>query len=591
MSTILELKGITKQFANSTVLDHIDLAFEQGELHALVGENGAGKSTMIKIISGVYQADDGELWLNGKRVSYSMPSEAQRAGISTLFQEIQEIPEMTVAENIFLGREPRYGGIPIVNRKQMVRAAKELIDRLGLHLSATAKMRDLPVSSRKMVEIARAVNQNASVVIMDEPTANLNVEEMDALFRMIDELKKQHTTIIYISHRMNEVFSLSDRISVLRDGKLIATLDSADCNEKNLIPLMIGRELTDLYPQREHRIGEVVLDVKDFSLGNHFQNVSFQLHAGEVLGFAGLDSSGANAVTKTLFGLCGTPSGSVQCGGVKLESFKPAKSIKNNIAFLPEDRKTQGLFLNQNLVSNITISSLGHLFSRHSVLKRGDEVAASRNVVDRLHVKAAGLHTRPEELSGGNQQKVLLGRWMIDAYKVLIMEEPTRGVDVGAKSEIYAQINQLAEKGLAVIMYSTEMPELLGMCDRKIPIEGGGVERYPRWTFWSTMQNGVTIVHVDLLCANKMKPSKETLAQESAILQGILLDDLQRGLIPLVAHPTYTDGTPTLSLVGVGQYGQYMTFSFVWVNSRKTADYVHLHDIPPVSDDADDRDF
>ena len=473
MSTILELKGITKQFANSTVLDHIDLAFEQGELHALVGENGAGKSTMIKIISGVYQADDGELWLNGKRVSYSMPSEAQRAGISTLFQEIQEIPEMTVAENIFLGREPRYGGIPIVNRKQMVRAAKELIDRLGLHLSATAKMRDLPVSSRKMVEIARAVNQNASVVIMDEPTANLNVEEMDALFRMIDELKKQHTTIIYISHRMNEVFSLSDRISVLRDGKLIATLDSADCNEKNLIPLMIGRELTDLYPQREHRIGEVVLDVKDFSLGNRFQNVSFQLHAGEVLGFAGLDSSGANAVTKTLFGLCGTPSGSVQCGGVKLESFKPAKSIKNNIAFLPEDRKTQGLFLNQNLVSNITISSLGHLFSRHSVLKRGDEVAASRNVVDRLHVKAAGLHTRPEELSGGNQQKVLLGRWMIDAYKVLIMEEPTRGVDVGAKSEIYAQINQLAEKGLAVIMYSTEMPELLGMCDRILVFSAG----------------------------------------------------------------------------------------------------------------------
>ena len=209
------------------------------------------------------------------------------------------------------------------------------------------------------------------------------------------------------------------------------------------------------------------------SLGNHFQNVSFQLHAGEVLGFAGLDSSGANAVTKTLFGLCGTPSGSVQCGGVKLESFKPAKSIKNNIAFLPEDRKTQGLFLNQNLVSNITISSLGHLFSRHSVLKRGDEVAASRSVVDRLHVKTAGLHTRPEELSGGNQQKVLLGRWMIDAYKVLIMEEPTRGVDVGAKSEIYAQINQLAEKGLAVIMYSTEMPELLGMCDRILVFSAG----------------------------------------------------------------------------------------------------------------------
>lgn len=473
MNTVLELRGILKIFAGAPVLDNIDLAFKSGELHALVGENGAGKSTLIKIISGVYHQEAGKVYLNGKEVHFATPNAAQRAGISTLFQEIQEIPEMSVAENIFLGREPRYKNSPIVDTKQLRNEAEKLVKRLGLNIDVNSKMRELPVSSRKMVEIARAMSHHASVVIMDEPTANLNAEEMAALFRMIDELKKNQTTIIYISHRMNEVFSLADRVTVLRDGKLIATLNNDQYDEKSLITLMIGRELTDLYPEREHNIKDAVLEVRNLSLGEHFKNVSFEVHKGEVLGLAGLDASGANAVTKTIFGLCGKPEGKVFINGVELDIVNPATSIKQGLAFLTEDRKTQGLFLNQNMVNNFTISALAEVFSKRAFLDKRKERLESDKMVGKLRVKTAGLHTRLSELSGGNQQKVMLGRWMLDSYKVLIMEEPTRGVDVGAKSEIYYHINKLAEAGLAVIMYSTEMTELLGMCDRILVFSSG----------------------------------------------------------------------------------------------------------------------
>ncbi len=475
MDNVFELRGVSKIFSGNTVLDDVSLSFKRGELHALVGENGAGKSTLIKIISGVYRADKGTLFLNGNPVKFAAPSNAQMAGISTLFQEIQEIPEMTVAENIFLRREPLYPHTFVMDRKKLKRGAKELMERLGLKINTAAKMRELPVSTRKMVEIARAVSQKASVVIMDEPTANLNAEEMQALFRMIDDLKSNGVTIIYISHRMNEVFSLADRVSVLRDGKLIATLDGEECSEERLIPLMIGRELNALYPARQSVIGDAVLEVRDLSLGKHFQNISFTLRKGEVLGFAGLEASGANAVTKTLFGLCGKPGGDVICGGKRFDIVNPAGSIRNGIAFLPEDRKTQGLFLNQNLISNITAGSLDSMFSSRAILNGRFERSQSEETVERLTVKTRGLHARPEELSGGNQQKVLLGRWIIGSYKVLILEEPTRGVDVGAKSEIYRQINSLAEQGLAIILFSTEMPELLGMCDRVLVFSGGAL--------------------------------------------------------------------------------------------------------------------
>lgn len=475
MKTIFELKGIVKKFAGNTVLRDIDLTLHEGELHALVGENGAGKSTLIKIISGVYRADGGSLFLHGQKVLFNTPNAAQRAGIITLFQEIQEIPEMSVAENIFLGREPRIKGTPFIDWKRLRREAQELLDNMDVKIEANLNMKDLAISARKMVEIVRAFGQKASVVIMDEPTANLNEEEMAQLFRMIDELKRNRTTIIYISHRLNEVFRIADRVTVLRDGSLISTLDNNEsCNESTLVSLMIGRELKDLYPTRQSSVAKTVLKVESLSLGSYFSDVSFSLHAGEVLGFAGLDSSGASAVTKTLFGLCrGVTKGKAICGGEALRIISPAASMAQGIAFLPEDRKTQGLFLNQNLIYNLTVSSLKTEFQKTGLLDTKAEIRESNRMVELLNIKTSGIRAKAGELSGGNQQKVLLGRWMIGNYKVLILEEPTRGVDVGAKFEIYQFINKMAAQGLAVIIYSTEMPELLGLCDRIMVFSAG----------------------------------------------------------------------------------------------------------------------
>lgn len=473
MEAALELKGLKKVFGETTVLSDIDITFFKGEFHALVGENGAGKSTIIKAISGVHKPDGGQIFLHGKPVRFANPNDAQQAGISTLFQEIQEIPEMTVAENIFLGREPRRPGTVLIDKKKLRKDAEKLVGDLGIAIDTTQKMRELPVSGRKMVEIARAVSGQASVVIMDEPTANLNAEEIRSLFRMIDALKKKGITIIYISHRMNEVFALADRVTVLRDGKKVATLNNDEYDEKSLISLMIGRELTELYPRRHNKRGDVVLDVQNFSLDGFFQDVSFQVRQGEVVGLAGLDSSGATAVTKALFGLCDKPNGKVFCDGQELKIKNPATSIRQHIAYLPEDRKTQGLFLNQNLIFNYTISSLRTLFSKMGVIRNRKEAEDAKEISGVLKLKARGLHSRPNELSGGNQQKVLLGRWLLDKYKILIMEEPTRGVDVGAKSEIYNQINSLAQKGIGVLLYSTEMMELLGMSDRILVFSAG----------------------------------------------------------------------------------------------------------------------
>ncbi len=474
MEHVLRLEGLRKVFGETVVLDDVNIDFEKGEFHALVGENGAGKSTIIKAISGVHQPDGGKIIYKGKSVKFTSPTDAQRAGISTMFQEIQEIPEMSVAENIYLGREIGLLGGRIINKKQIIKYAQKLVDDLGLNLDVTKKMRELPVSTRKMVEIARAVSQNASIVIMDEPTANLNAEEIATLFKMIDMLKEKQTTIIYISHRMNEVFSLADRVTVLRDGKKVATLNNDEYDEKSLITMMIGRELVEMYPKREAEIKDVVLDVENFSLEGYFQNVSFNVHAGEIVGFSGLDSSGANAVTKALFGMTEIkPNGKVTCSGKAVKMKNPAVSIKQGIAYLPEDRKTQGLFLNQNLVNNYTISSLKSVFSKFYIINHRKELSKSSEVSDIMKLKANGLHSCPNELSGGNQQKVLLGRWMLDEYKLLIMEEPTRGVDVGAKAEIYNQINRLAEQGLAVIIYSTDMMELIGMSDRILVFSSG----------------------------------------------------------------------------------------------------------------------
>lgn len=473
MEKILQLKGISKVFSNTTVLSNIDFDLHEGEIHALVGENGAGKSTMIKILSGVYQPDGGEIYLHGKRVLFSNPNSAQRAGISTLFQEIQEIPELPVVENIFMGREPTKG--VFVDWKKLRNEAMDLINGLNLNIDPLKKMRELSISSRKMVEIARAVSYNASVVIMDEPTANLNEDEMAVLFDMIAELKKQKVSIIYISHRLNEVFRLADRITVLRDGQLIKTMDGKECNEDKLITLMTGRKIDDLYPARKSKIGDTVFSVDNLQCRSLFKNVSFELKKGEILGIAGLDASGANDLTKAIFGLYGKVSGAISCNSKSYVVESPKKSIEQGVAYLPEDRKTQGLFLDHNLILNTTIGALEKKFKKKGLINIRREASETRNIVNTLKVKTHSLHTKLKDLSGGNQQKVLLGRWMMDKYDVLILEEPTRGVDVGAKVEIYQQINKLAEEGLAILMYSSELPELMGLCDRIIVFSEGRV--------------------------------------------------------------------------------------------------------------------
>ena len=473
MDTVLELKKIRKEFGENVVLDDVDLEFQKGEVHALVGENGAGKSTIIKIISGVYQPDGGQILLAGKPVKFPAPKDAQLAGISTMFQEIQEIPDMTVAENIFLGCEPVKKHTGLIDKKRLNDEAEKLIKELGLSMDISQKMKELTVSGRKMAELVRAVSRKASVVIMDEPTANLNAEEINILFQMIDKLKKRGSAILYISHRMNEIFTLADRVTVLRDGKKIETLKRGAYDEKGLITRMIGRELNEMYPEKHTVPGETVLEVRNLTLKNFFHDISFTVRKGEIVGLAGLDSSGASVLTKTLFGLCGVPEGAVLCGGKALAMKNSWTSIRQHIAYVPEDRKTQGLFLNQNLIRNYTVSSLKTCFTKGRVLDIRKERTESSKISEMLRLKAKDLYVKPEELSGGNQQKVLFGRWMVDQYQLFILEEPTRGVDVGAKAEIYHQINRLAEQGTAVLMYSTEMMELLGMCDRILVFSAG----------------------------------------------------------------------------------------------------------------------
>ena len=475
-TTALDLSGISKSFGANRVLSNLNLSLEKGEVHALMGENGAGKSTLIKIISGVHRADEGAIHLGGKPLIVHSPFEAQVSGIATLFQEIQEIPDLTVAENLYAGMEPtKYGAF--IDWRSLRRNAQQEIDDLGLHIDATRKMRHLSPSSRKMVEIIRAVHKRgASVVIMDEPTANLNQLEIDALFAMIHELKSNGVSIIYVSHRMKEIFQIADRISVLRDGRLIRTDRKENLTEGEIVKLMVGRELPEFYPRRPPPSDVVAMRVCGLSVDGELQDVSFDVRSREILGIAGLEGSGATSVIKALFGLKQISGGTVEIGGQDIVITNPRKSIDQGLAYVPEDRKADGLFLNKTVSFNLIAGLLRRYFSWAGfVVKNGAAQSASTDVVRRLGVKVSGPLSKIGSLSGGNQQKALVGRWLIGTYKALLLEEPTRGVDIGAKVEIYKEINALALSGLPVVMYSSEMLELIGMCDRVVVVRGGRV--------------------------------------------------------------------------------------------------------------------
>lgn len=472
----LDIRGISKTFGSNKVLADLNLSLRKGEVHALMGENGAGKSTLIKIISGVHRADEGVIHLNGEKVEFHSPHEAQIGGVATLFQEIQEIPDLTVAENLYAGMEPRKNGI-FIDWKALFKGAQDQIDALGLKIDATEKMRHLSPSSRKMVEIIRAVHKRkASIVIMDEPTANLNQGEIDALFSMIDELKQRGVSIIYISHRMREIFQVANRVSVLRDGRLIRTDDIANITEDEIVKLMVGRDLPALYPQRTPPDNAVAMKVTDLTVAGELDHVTFDVRRKEILGIAGLEGSGATSVIKALFGLKHVSDGTIEIDGEALSIKNPRKSIGQGLAYVPEDRKHDGLFLNKSVQFNLVANLLKSHFSRlRFVIRKREAQAAANDVIKRLGIKTSGAGAKIGSLSGGNQQKALLGRWLIGSYRAILLEEPTRGVDIGAKVEIYKEIRALANSGLPVLMYSSEMLELIGMCDRVVVIRNGKV--------------------------------------------------------------------------------------------------------------------
>ena len=473
---LLDVQGVSKSFAANKVLSNLSLSLRKGEVHALMGENGAGKSTLIKIISGVHRADEGAMHLDGRKLNFHNPFEAQMGGVATLFQEIQEIPDLTVAENLYAGMEPTRLGI-FIDWPTIRKNAQRQIDELGLKIDASAKMRNLSPSLRKMVEIIRAVHKRgASVVIMDEPTANLNQGEIDALFLTIAELKKKGVGILYVSHRMKEIFQIADRISILRDGRLIRT-DTVDAfTEGDIVKLMVGRELPDFYPRRPPPTKEVALTVSDLSVAGELDRVSFDVRRKEIVGIAGLEGSGATSVIKALFGLKAVTSGTVEIDGEPLSISTPRRSIDQGLAYVPEDRKADGLFLNKSVPFNLAAGIMRDYFSWAGiVVKNRSAQSTATDIIGRLGIKVSGPSAKIGSLSGGNQQKALVGRWLIGAYKALLLEEPTRGVDIGAKVEIYKEINALAQSGLPVLMYSSELLELIGMCDRVVVIREGRV--------------------------------------------------------------------------------------------------------------------
>lgn len=474
---ILEAKGIDKSFSGVTVLKGAELCIEPGELHALMGENGAGKSTLMKIIMGIYTKDAGQVILDGKEVDFKSAREALDAGISMIHQELSPIPEMTVAENVFLGREQKkIKGLPFVDKKELNKKTQELLVEYDLSefIKPNMKMKDLNIAQIQMMEIIKAVSYNSKVIIMDEPTSSLSEKETETLFRIIDNLKQKKVGIIYISHRMEEVFELADRVSVLRDGQFIGCVKVADASREQLINMMVGRELEGGYPRNTAEKGKVVLEIKNFSREGVFKDVNLKVHAGEILGMAGLVGAGRSEVMRALVGYDKLDSGEIILEGQKIEIKHPKDAIKHHIIMASEDRKQLGLVLCRSIKENISLQNFDKM-SSGSFINKIKERQLAKQYTEEMATKMNGIGDLVSSLSGGNQQKVVLAKCLMSDPKVLIMDEPTRGIDVGAKAAIYNIMIELAKQGIAIIMISSEMPELIGMSDRVVVMAGGEV--------------------------------------------------------------------------------------------------------------------
>ena len=472
--TILEMEGISKVFAGVEALKNVSFRLRRGEIHALVGENGAGKSTLMKILIGIYRPEKGTIRFKGEQVEFKDTSEALSSGISMIHQEISLVQQMDVSENVWLGREKRFLKMGLIDVKRRYQETENLMRTLKIEgISPRALVKDLSVAQMQLVELARAVSYNSDIIIMDEPTSALTTREIEILYQIVRDLSAKGVAIVFISHKLDEIFKICSRITVLRDGAYIDTIDSDDVDERTLMNMIAGRQLSDMYVRTPRQIGDVRIEVRDLTQAGKFNNINFQVRAGEIVGFYGLMGAGRTEIMRSIFGLDDYAWGEVLIDGKKVEIKNPSKAVQNNIGMLTEDRLRLGVIYTMSIMGNATIAAFQKLCNRLGMFTPRKEKNKFLSKSDDLRIKYASENDLIGSLSGGNQQKVLLERWMLTNPRILIADEPTRGIDVGAKREIYELIDEMARQGMAVLLVSSELPEVMGMADRIIVIRDG----------------------------------------------------------------------------------------------------------------------
>ncbi|MDO4344748.1 MAG: sugar ABC transporter ATP-binding protein [Eubacteriales bacterium] len=473
MEPILQVKNISKVFPGVKALTDVSADFYPGEVHTLVGENGAGKSTLIKIISGVYTPTEGKVILEGKEMNFTSPGQAIDAGIAVIHQELSIAKDLTVAENIYLGREPKKGRL--LDRKKMNQDAQDILDFMKVNMKATQLAGKLNAAQQQMIEIAKVISKNAKVVVMDEPTSSLSESEIDALFEQVHILKKNNVAIIYITHRLKELTEICERVTVLRDGCKVDTMMVKDVTEKQIVASMVGREMGDYYNKHEHTRGKEMLRVENLTRKGVFENVSFTAYAGEIVGFSGLVGAGRTEVMEAIFGATHIDSGKIYLEGKEVQFKSPIDAINAQVGLVTEDRRRTGLLLQKKIKENISLPSLPAHKSSIGFVDTKWETEVAEEYMKKLRIKAPNIDTILSTLSGGNQQKVILSKWLVANSRVLILDEPTRGIDVNARSEFYTLMNDFVESGGCIIMISSEMPEVLGVSDRVVVMRGGKI--------------------------------------------------------------------------------------------------------------------
>ena len=471
----LTLKNIKKEFPGVLALDDVSLEAKAGSVHALMGENGAGKSTLIKILAGAYSKDHGTILFDDKEVNIDNPNDSLNLGIKVVYQEIALIPEFTVGENIFLEKFP-VNSLGIVNWKKLYNDCNNLLKKIGFNLNVKEKVANLSISEQQIVEIARAIFQNASVVVMDEPTSSLTPNEIEKLFEVIENLKKNNIAIIYITHKIDEIFKIANEVTVLRDGKLISHRDIKDTSEEILIQDMVGRKVEQKFDRPIKSFDKVLMNIKNIFTKSKLKDISFNLYKGEILGFFGLMGAGRTELAKAIYGYDNISNGSIEIDGQTLKKFNTQTMVKNGVGYVTEDRKGEGIIKDMNLRENMSLPSL-EIFEKLFTINKNKEKKISNEYIDKFEVKTPSSERLITLLSGGNQQKILLSRWLIRNLKIIILDEPTRGVDIGAKTEILRLINDLAKDGLSVILMTSEMNDLLTLSDRIIVMAGGKISK------------------------------------------------------------------------------------------------------------------